>query len=199
MSRISSNTIKQKKAKRISIDNTTIFLEEGIDVDNRVIHLFEDIDQGVVSKVIRGIQLMTVKNAELPISIYINSFGGDVYSGFGLFDFIQSLQVEVHIYVVGCAMSAASIILMAGDHRYMYENSKLMLHSASGGVDGKSFEVVNDAEEHKRIHQQMSEIYASRSNVDAKKWSKDLKYENLYYRAEEAMELGLIDSIVIRK
>lgn len=186
----------KKQSKRLNSDNTTIFLEEGIDVDNRIIHLFDDIEQHTVSKVIKGIQLMLVKNKEMPINIYINSFGGDVYSGFGLFDFIRSLDVEVHMYVVGTAMSAASIILMSGDYRYMYENSKIMLHSASGGIEGKGFEIINDAEEYKRIHQQMAEIYASRSNVDYKKWMRDLKYENLYYRAKEALELGLIDTII---
>lgn len=186
----------KKQSKRLNSDNTTIFLEEGVDVDNRIIHLFDDIEQHTVSKVIKGIQLMLVKNKEMPINIYINSFGGDVYSGFGLFDFIRSLDVEVHMYVVGTAMSAASIILMSGDYRYMYENSKIMLHSASGGIEGKGFEIINDAEEYKRIHQQMAEIYASRSNVDYKKWMRDLKYENLYYRAKEALELGLIDTII---
>lgn len=186
----------KKRSKRLNSDNTSLFLEEGIDVDNRIIHLFDDIEQHTVSRVIRGLQLMIIKNKELPIHVYINSFGGDVYSGFGLFDFIRSLEVEVHTYVVGTAMSAATIILMSGDHRYMYENSKIMLHSASGGVEGKSFEIVNDAEEHKRIHQQMAEIYASRSSVGYKKWMNDLRYENLYYRAEEALKLGLIDSII---
>jgi ATP-dependent Clp protease protease subunit len=193
------NNKNKIRLKRLNSDNTTIFLEDGIDVDNRIIHLFDDIEQHSISKVIRGIQLMLVKNKEMPISIFINSFGGDVYSGFGLFDFIKSLEVEVHIHVVGTAMSAASIILMSGDYRYMYENSKIMLHSASGGIEGKSFEIVNDAEEHKRIYQQMAEIYASRSNVDYKKWMKDLKYENLYYRAEEALGLGLIDKIIKNK
>lgn len=190
--------IKQKKAKRLNSDNTSTFIEDGINVDNRQIHLFDTISQDSTSKVIRGIQLMLVKNAELPISLYINSYGGDVYSGLGLFDFIHSLTVEVHIYVVGTAMSAASIVLMAGDVRYMYENSKLMLHTCSGGVEGKAFEIINDAAEHKRIHQQMAELYASRSNVKVEKWAKDLKHENMYLRAEEALSLGLIDIIVKR-
>lgn len=188
-----------KEAKRLNSDNTTLFLDEGVDVDNRIVHLFDEIEQKNVSKVIRGMQLMLIKNAELPIHLYIDSYGGNLYSGFGLYDFIQSLNVEVHIYVTGCAMSAASVILMAGDHRYMYENSKIMLHSASGGVEGKGFEIINDAEEFKRIHRQMAELYASRSNVKAEKWAKDLKHENLYYRADEALELGLIDKIIQRR
>jgi len=187
-----------KKAKRLSSDNTTVFIDDGIDIDNRVIHLVEEIDQRSVSKVIRGIQLMLVKNSEGPIAIYINSYGGDVYSGFGLFNFIQSLNVEVTIYVVGSAMSSASIILMAGDIRIMYENSTLMLHTCSGAIDGKSFEIITDAAEHKSIHKQMSEIYGSRSNVKAEKWAKDLEHKNVFIRAEKALELGLIDKIIKR-
>jgi ATP-dependent Clp protease protease subunit len=188
-----------KTAKRLNSDNTATFIEEGIDVDNRIVHLFDDIEQKTISKAMRGIQLMLVKNSENPIHLYINSFGGDIYSGLGFYDYIQSLTVEVNIYVVGAAMSAASIILMAGDVRHMYENSKIMLHTCSGGVDGKSFEIINDAEEHKRLHKQMAEIYASRTHVKIEKWAKDLKHENLYYRADEALALGLIDKIVVRK
>lgn len=186
----------QKKAKRLNVDNTTLFLDEGVDVDNRIVHLFDDIDQKSISKVIRGIQLMLIKNAELPIHFYINSYGGDVYSGFGLFDFIQSLTVEVHIYVIGSAMSAASIILMAGDHRYMYENSTLMLHSASGGTEGKGYSVIDDAKEFERLHEQMSELYGSRTNVKTGDWKKKLKYHDVYIRSDEALELGLIDKII---
>jgi ATP-dependent Clp protease protease subunit len=198
MARINKETIKEKKAKRLNSDNTSNFIEDGINVDNRQIHLFTEVTQESISKVIRGIQLMLVKNPELPISLYVNSYGGDVYSGFGLFDFIHSLTVEVHIYVVGTAMSSASIILMAGDIRYMYENSKIMLHSCSGGVEGKSFEIVSDAEEHKRLHRQMAELYASRSHVKAEKWVKDLKHEDMFLRADEALALGLIDKIIKR-
>lgn len=185
-----------KKAKRLSSDNTTVFLDEGIDIDNRTIHLFDEIEQKTVSKVIKGMQLMLIKNAEAPITIFLNSFGGDIYSGFGLFDFIQSLKVEVTISVIGAAMSAATIVLMAGDVRCMYENSKLMLHTCSGGVEGKSFEIINDAEEHKRIHRQMAELYASRTSTKVEKWMKDLKHENIYLRANEALEIGLIDKII---
>ena len=194
--KLKKKLVQPKKAKRLNSDNTTVFLDEGIDVDNRCIHLFDEIEAKTISKVIKGIQLMLIKNPEAPIAIYLNSFGGDVYSGFGLFDFIQSLNVEVSIYVIGTAMSAATIVLMAGDVRIMYQNSKLMLHTCSGGIEGKSFEIINDADEHKRIHRQMAELYASRTNIKVDKWVKDLKHEDVFLRAEQALEMGLIDKII---
>lgn len=183
-------------ARRTSLDSAQIFIEDGIFLEDRIIHLFGEIDETSVGKVVKGIQLMVSKNKEAPIDIYLNSMGGEIYSGLALFDFIQGLSVQVTIYVVGAAMSAASIVLMAGDVRVMYPNAKLMLHTCSGGVDGKSFEIINDAEEHKRIHKQMAEIYGARSHVRSEKWAKDLKHEDMFLRADKALELGLIDKIL---
>jgi ATP-dependent Clp protease protease subunit len=188
--------MSEKTAKRLNIDNITTFLEDGIDIDNRKVQIFQDIDQKLSAKVISGIQLMLAKNKENPIDIYINSFGGDIYSGFGLYDFISLLDVQITITVVGCAMSAASVVLMAGDVRKMTKNSRLMLHTTSGGVEGKSYEIITDGEEHKVLHNQMCELYGDRSKVTSKQWKKDLEYVDKFYSAKKALELGLIDEIL---
>lgn len=188
---------KEKIVKRLNIDNTTTFIDDGINVDNRIIHLFDDIDAASVGKVVKGIQLMLVKNAELPIEIYINSFGGDPYSSFGLYSFIRSLKVTVKMFVTGAAMSGASIILMAADERYMYEESVLMLHSVSSGAEGKVYlDLVDEVEECKKIHKQLCDIYASRSHIKFTEWNKKIKHNDLYIRADEALEMGLIDKII---
>lgn len=189
--------VKQKKVKRLNSDNTSTFIEDGINVDSRIIHLFDDIDADSVSKVIRGIQLMIVKNPELPIEIYINSQGGDPYSSFGLYSFIRSLTVNIKIFVTGCAMSGASIILMAADERIMYEESVLMLHSVSSSASGKVYlNLEDETEECKKVHKQLCEIYASRSHVKFNVWNSKIKRNDLYIRADEALEMGLIDRII---
>lgn len=185
-----------KRAKRTSLDSIQLFVDDGIYIEERIIQFFGEIDEQSCNKVMKGIHVMLSKNKELPINIYLNSMGGDVYSAFGLYDFIENLPVEVRITVVGCAMSAATIILMAGDVRQMTKNSRLMLHTVSGGIDGKSFEIITDANEVRVIHEMMCDIYGKRSLVDRKKWIKDLKYENVYLSSEESLEKGLIDKVV---
>jgi ATP-dependent Clp protease protease subunit len=186
----------KKRAKRTSLDSIQLFVDDGIYIEERIIQFFGEIDEQSCNKVMKGIHVMLSKSKELPINIYLNSMGGDVYSAFGLYDFIENLPVEVRITVVGCAMSAATIILMAGDVRQMTKNSRLMLHTVSGGIDGKSFEIITDANEVRIIHEMMCDIYGKRSLVDRKKWSKDLKYENVYLSSEESLEKGLIDKVV---
>lgn len=188
--------LSEKKAKRTSIDSIQLFVDDGIYIEERIIQLFGEIDSNSCNKVIKGLQVMLSKNKELPINIYLNSTGGDVYSAFGLYDFIENMPVEVKITVVGCAMSAATIILMAGDVRQMTKNSRLMLHTVSSGIEGKSFEVITDANEVRVIHDMMCDIYGKRSSVDRKKWVKDLKYEDMFLSAEESLEKGLIEHIV---
>lgn len=189
--------VSKKRVKRLNTDNTTVFLDEGVSIDNRIIHLFEEITPSSVSRVIRGIQLMITKNEELPIEIYINSEGGDPYSSFALYSFIRSLSLTVKIFVAGCAMSGASIILMAGDERYMYEESVLMLHSVSSSASGKvHLNLADETAECKRIHIQLCDIYAGHSNLKSKEWDKKIKHNDVYFRPEEALEIGLIDKII---
>jgi ATP-dependent Clp protease, protease subunit len=182
--------------RKMSHDSNSMFIDDGVDIVNRIIHLKGDIDTDSVATVMKGIQLCIVKSPDLPIDIYINSDGGDPYSAFGLYDFIRLQKVTINTHVVGHAMSAASVILMAGDTRTMTENSVLMLHTVRSGADGKVYPILDDeTEECKKIHEQMSEIYGSRTKLDAKKWSKKIKYHNVFIRKDEALALGLVDKI----
>lgn len=186
--------MKRKVQKKIGTsDNTSVFIDNDINVNDRIIHLFDEIDNYSASNVIKGIQLMLKRNDEEPIEIYINSFGGCPYSAFSIHDFISKCPVTVKTFVTGCAMSGGSIVFMAGDERYMYENSVLMLHSVSSLAEGKVFlDMEDEYEECKKIHEQLCEIYANNSTKSKKQWSNLLKYKDKYYRKQESLKLGLI-------
>ena len=178
-------------------DNIDNFIDDDINVDDRIIHLFESISNVSSSKVIKGIQLMLAKNTDKPIDIFINSFGGCPYSSTILFDFIRTLNnTTVRTYCAGCAMSGGSIVFMAGDERYIYKNSVLMLHTVSSIAEGKIFDMDIETEECKRIFKDMCAIYATDTNKSAKQWANLLKYEDRYYRAEKAVEIGLATKIL---
>ena len=185
-------SLKVIERKLVVADNTTVFIDDSININDRIIHLFGSVDDEMASNVIKGIQLMVTKDSSKPISIYINSFGGCPYAAFGIYDYIRSIHIVVKTYVTGCAMSGGSIIFMAGDERYMFPNAVLMLHSVSSIAEGKVFlDLIDETEECKRIHKQMCEVYAEGSNKTVKQWHKLIEYKDRYYRIEEALKIGL--------
>ena len=178
-------------------DNTICFFDNHINLDDRVIHIFDEIDQEMASNVIKGVQLMLAKDTTKPIDIYINTFGGCVYSSFAIYDYLRAQTVEIRTYNLGCAMSGGSIIYLAGDVRYTYKNSVFMIHTVSDSVPyTKEFEIAANAEENKAIVKQMCEIYGERTNRDAAEWRKIIKYEDKYYRSEEAIKLNIATKLV---
>lgn len=185
--------------KKLSSDNTDNFIGHGIDIENRVIHLTDDIDAQTSGRVIKGLQLMMVKNKEKDIDIYINSFGGCPYSSIGLYNFIRTLKTcDVNTYNIGCAMSGGSIIFMAGDNRYMYEDTVFMIHSVSSGAEGKVYlDLVEEADECKRIHADLCKIYARHTNKSEKQWHRLIEHKNRYYRAEKAIEMGIVHKVIV--
>jgi len=190
---------KKSINKRLSTDNTDNFIDHGIDVENRVIHLLDDVSAKTAGMIIKGLQLMMIKNKEKDISIYINSFGGCPYASIGLYNFIRTLKTcNVNTYNIGCAMSGGSIIFMAGDNRFMYENTVFMIHSVCSGAEGKVYlELIEETEECKRIHADLCEIYARHTNKTSKQWHKLIEYKNRYYRATESLNIGIVHKIIV--
>lgn len=184
--------------KKNNSDNTEKFLEYGIDINNRTIHIAYEIDPASTSLVKAGIQLMIARTREKPIDIYINSMGGCPYSGLGLYSFIRALyDVQVNTYNTGSVMSAASIIFLAGDNRYMLKYTTFMLHTVSSGVIGKIFPDIDDeAEECKRLHKDICEVYAKHTSKTRKQWDNLIKYKDRYYRYEDALKIGIVHKVI---
>ncbi|HLD91616.1 MAG TPA: ATP-dependent Clp protease proteolytic subunit [Patescibacteria group bacterium] len=184
--------------KFVKPTNFTTFIDDNIDIDNRVIHMFDEISPETVNNAIKGIQIMLAKDKTKPIDIYINSEGGCPYSSFGLYDFIKCQQgTLVRTYNCGCAMSGASIIFLAGDERYMYEHSVFMLHSVSSAAEGKVYlNLQAETEECKLIHKDLCQIYADNTKIPYKEWYRWLKFEDKYFRAAKALELGIVHKIL---
>lgn len=182
--------------KKSQIDNFQYFIENGIDLENRIVNIFGEIDEKLSFKVISGLQSMS-KSKDKSIDIYINSEGGEAYSGFAIYDFIRSLtDIEVNTYVVGKAMSMASIIFLAGDNRYVYPESTLMLHSVSSSAEGKVFlDLEDNTDECKRLYKRMCKIYEVNSCKPYKYWYDALKYKDKFLSAEQAIDFKLATKV----
>ena len=129
------------------------------------------------------------------INLRINSFGGSLFAGLATVDVIRSLNSEVHSYIEGAAASAATIISVACDKRYIGKYSKMLIHQLSSGTYGKYNELEDDMENNKHLMATIKEIYKEYTRVPMKKLDEILKHD-LWFDSQTSLKLGLVDDIV---
>lgn len=174
-------------------DSSKYFIETGIDIDRRRIMIDDEIDEYSVGIAIRGIYKMLDTDAEKPIDVYINTYGGCVYDGLALYDVLRSLEgVIVRTHALGKVMSMGTIIYLAGDERYSTARSRFMIHGISSASDGKLFQQEIDLEETKVLENIIMDILVERTKKDRQAWRRILRHEDKYYGYDEAKELGFI-------
>ena len=133
------------------------------------------------------------------LTLYINSFGGDLYEAFGLIDIMRTSHLPIRTVGVGSVMSAAFLIFAAGTkgQRVLGRNTGVMCHQYSDSPEGKHHDLKAHMLEGERCNQRMMEILKAATNLPASKIrSKMLKETDVYMTAEEAVELGIADSII---
>ena len=185
-----------KKTKE-DIDKLRLWLEQGVDVDNRKIMLDETIDADSVGWVIRAIHKMEAESKTEPIHVYVSSYGGDVYDGLSLYDLMIASACPIYTYGQGKVMSMATIIMLGGSQRYAYKNATFMFHSLSDWVEidkgTKIFESEIDLKESQRLEKRCNEIYVNRTGYeDTKFWKRWLKHEDKYLDTKQAVDIGFI-------
>ncbi len=175
-------------------------IDYGFDVETSSVLMFGDIADGTLYDLvlrIRGILHMRDESKKKdPINIIINSDGGDVYEALGIIDFIQSLDVKVNTICRGRAMSAAALLLCAGTGiRAASKNSTIMFHEISSGIYGKSSDMKANVQHTEKLEEILIDIICVNSNKDAAFW-KERILKDYYLSPEEALELGVIDSVI---
>lgn len=132
------------------------------------------------------------------ISVYINSYGGEVAQGLAIYNALKRHKAKVTTYVDGFACSIASIIAMAGDTRKMYDNSLLMIHNAWTYAVGNVNELLKQAEDLKVINDATKKAYLEVVNISDDELTAMLDAET-WITAEKALEMGFITEIVEAK
>lgn len=164
-------------------------------LENRIVLITEEITPELATE-IQSI-LLYLSTSKDPISIYINSPGGDVYSGLGIYDMIKLLQnkgIIIKTVNIGICASMASIILMSGSKGYRSSllNSTIMLHTASTYTHGKVNDVEVDIKELRRIQDVLDNIIKTNCNADL---VDKCKHHDLFLSSEEAKQFNIIDSL----
>merc|ERR1719240_374483 len=132
-----------------------------------------------------------------PISMYINSPGGSVTSGFAMFDTMRHIKSEVSTINVGLAASMGSFLLMGGTKgkRLALPHSRTMIHQPMGGAQGQAEDIKVEAEQILSIRERVTNYYATLSGQPREKVLLDLDRDN-FLSAQETLDYGLIDRII---
>ena len=133
------------------------------------------------------------------VSIYINSPGGSVYAGLGIYDTMQYISSDVATICTGMAASMAAVLLVAGEKgkRFALRHSRVMIHQPMGGAQGQASDIEITAREIKKLKHELYTIIADHSGQPFDKVEKDSD-RDYWMTAEEAKEYGMIDSVLIK-
>ena len=175
-------------------DNLTSWLNDGIDIEKRIIHLDTDVDNETMGKIYRAV--MEMQNiSDAPISLHLSTYGGDIYHAFSLYDLLSNSDGIVYTYGTGPIMSAGLLLFLAGDVRDMSENSRIMAHSVSehSFMDSrKTSEIENDLAAQKDIEAAMVAVLADKTKRSKKWWMNTIKHQDVYINRKEAMKLDIL-------
>lgn len=166
-------------------------------LNDRIIFLGEEINSVSANLVVAQLLHLESQDAEKDISLYINSPGGEVYSGLAILDTMNFIKPQVSTICVGMAASMAAVLLSAGakGKRFCLPHSKVMIHQPSGGAQGQQTEIEIVAEEIKKTRRELNQILSDASGQPIEKVQADTERDH-YLTADEALEYGLIDRIV---
>lgn len=165
-------------------------------LEDRIVFLTGEIDDLTADIVIAQLIYLEGKDPEKDISLYINSPGGSVTAGMGIYDTMNYIKCDVSTICVGMAASMGAFLLSSGakGKRYTLPNSEIMIHQPLGGAKGQASDIAIQAEHIIKIKQRMNRILAANTSQLLEKIEKDVD-RDFYMNAEEALAYGLVDKI----
>lgn len=166
---------------------------------DRIIFLGSPIDDDVANLVIAQLLFLAAEDPDKDIHLYINSPGGSVTAGLGIYDTMQYIKPDVSTICVGLAASMGSLLLAAGakGKRYALPNSEVMIHQPLGGVRGQAADIKIHADWILKTKHKLNQIYVERTGQPYEKIERDTD-RDFFMSAEEALAYGLIDKVITR-
>ena len=167
---------------------------------DRIIFLGEDVNPTTASLVVAQLLFLESEDPGKDIHLYINSPGGEVNSGFAIYDTMQYVKCDVSTICVGLAASMGAFLLAGGTKgkRFALPNAEIMIHQPSGGAKGQATEIEIAAKNILKTKQRLNEILAKNTGKPIEEVAKDTD-RDYFMTAEEALEYGLIDQIVQKR
>ena len=166
---------------------------------DRIIFLGTPIDDYVANVIQAQLLFLDTADPGKDISIYINSPGGVVQAGLGIYDTIQYISSKVGTICTGMAASMAAVLLVAGEkgRRSALPHSRVMIHQPSGGMQGQSSDMEIAVREVQKLRQELYHIISEHSGQSFKKVEKDSD-RDYWMTAQEALAYGMVDSVLTK-
>ncbi len=163
----------------------------------RIVFLGTPIDDTVASVIIAQLLFLEAENSEKDIHLYINSPGGIITSGMGIYDTMNYIKPDVATICMGQAASMGAFLLSGGakGKRSALPNARIMIHQPLGGAEGQASDIKIQADEILRLRTNLNKILAKNTKQTLKKIEKDTD-RNFFMSSEEAKDYGLIDTIL---
>ena len=167
---------------------------------DRIIMLGTPINDDVANAIIAQLLFLESEDPEKDINLYVNSPGGVVTSGLGIYDTIQFMKAPVSTICVGQAASMGAVLLAAGakGKRFALPNARIMIHHPSGGAQGQATDIEIQAREILKIREKLNKILADHTGQPLERIVADVE-RDYFMSAEEAKKYGLIDDILTKR
>ncbi|MCU0527242.1 MAG: ATP-dependent Clp endopeptidase proteolytic subunit ClpP [Elainella sp. Prado103] len=165
----------------------------------RIIFLSEAVDSDMANRIVAQMLFLEAEDPEKDIYLYINSPGGSVTAGLGIYDTMNHIRPDVCTICYGLAASMGAFLLSAGakGKRMSLPHSRIMIHQPSGGARGQATDIEIQAKEILYLKRQLNESLARHTNQPLERIERDTE-RDFFMSAEEAKEYGLIDSVIDR-
>lgn len=169
---------------------------------DRIIIMDTDVNEHSASLIVAQMLFLESEDSSSPINFYINSPGGVVSAGLGIYDTMQFIKSPVHTYVFGQAASMGSLLAQAGEpgHRYIMPHARHMIHQPSGGARGMVSDIEIQYKEIQRLKEELTRIYVSHNSTSKtfEQLTKDMDRDT-WMDAQESLAYGLVDKIVEKR
>lgn len=168
-------------------------------IADRIIFLSGEINENVANVIIAQLLFLSSVDQEKDISLYINSQGGVIHDGLGIYDTIQFIAPKVSTMCIGLAASMAAVLLASGEKgsRFALPHSKIMIHQPLGGVKGQATEMEITLRHVLALKKDLYEILAKHTGKSYDAIEKDAE-RDYWLSAEEAKAYGLIDDVLVK-
>jgi ATP-dependent Clp protease, protease subunit len=168
-------------------------------LNERIVFLGTPVDDQIANLIVAQMLHLESVDPDKDISLYINSPGGSIYAGLAIYDTMQFIKPALQTICFGMAMSMGSLLLTGGTQgkRLALPNARMLIHQPTAGFEGQSSDIEIHAREILNTRRRIDEIYARHTGQPLDRVHEDMERDR-FFKANEAVEYGLIDRVIDR-
>ncbi len=183
--------IEQSNRGERAYDIFSLLLKE------RIIMLGTAVNEQSANLIVAQLLYLDGEDSSKPIRLYVNSPGGEVYAGLGIYDAMQQVSAPVSTYAVGRAASFGTVILVAGTRgmRYALPHATIHMHQPIGGTQGQVTDMTIMVHEYQRLKDEINDIFVRHTGQEREVIERDTD-RDIFFNAQQAKQYGLVDDVL---